>query len=281
MQTKSALSWFGSDGPQAHLLGALFDDASHVTITCAGGLSILPFLKAKAIVANDLHADAINYYRVSNGPHGKALRRLCALTLSHPDELRRAAEVLQDKTNQWTEVDRAWAMWAACWVARKGHGGTSSQQRGKGSVSVRFTADGGNNASRLQAVIADLEDWADQFKRCEFTQLDSLAVLDKVHDREDCGVYHDPDWFDLGKGYLHTTPVEHHEAIAARLATFKNSPIVVRYGDCPKVRSLYPQDSWCWYASSTRTQNNERKSTEVWITRRAATIPLTPLLQES
>lgn len=64
MKTKSALSYFGSDSEVAAELAAMLDHCKHVTIPFVGGGSIIPYLKARAIVANDLHDLAINFYRV-------------------------------------------------------------------------------------------------------------------------------------------------------------------------------------------------------------------------
>lgn len=64
MKTKSALSYFGSDSEGAPQLASMLDDCKHVTIPFCGGMSILPHLKARAIVANDLHRDVIHFYKV-------------------------------------------------------------------------------------------------------------------------------------------------------------------------------------------------------------------------
>ena len=71
MKTKSVLPWFGSEADVADGLGPKFDECRHVTILFCGGLGILPYLKAKAIVANDKHEEAINFYRVASGRYGE------------------------------------------------------------------------------------------------------------------------------------------------------------------------------------------------------------------
>lgn len=72
MKTKSALSFYGSDSGVAAAIGRLFGGCRHVTIPFIGGASVLPHLTARAIVGNDLHANAINFYRVVSGVYGKA-----------------------------------------------------------------------------------------------------------------------------------------------------------------------------------------------------------------
>lgn len=61
MKTKSALSYFGSDSEVASELAGMLDHCRHVTIPFVGGASILPHLKARAIVANDMNGLAINF----------------------------------------------------------------------------------------------------------------------------------------------------------------------------------------------------------------------------
>lgn len=268
MKTKSALSYFGSDSEVAAELAALLDDCSHVTIPFVGGASILPHLKARAIVANDLHAAAITFYRFASGRYGEsqrlALVRKCESTLSHPEEIELAKTYL-DKLAMQLSVDYAWAFWALCWIGRKGKGGTKHQG---GMPSVRRTANGGTNASRITAAAADLEAWAKQFKRCEWTQEDFCACLDKVADVPGCGIYCDPPWVGAGRNYLHTFTDVDHSVLAFCLDRFEQATVVLRYGDAPLIRDLYPADRWTWTQASSRTQANKVRE-EVWITRNA------------
>jgi DNA adenine methylase len=261
MKTKSALSWFGSDSEVAADLAALLDRCKHVTIPFVGGASILPHLKARAIVANDQHAQAINFYKCIAGVFGEESKQrtiqMCEASLSHPMELAYAGEMLSSRTFS----DRAWGFWATCWIGRKGKGGT------KGGVelpSVRWTAAGGTNASRIKAAAADLHAWAKEFERCEWQQLDFRLILAKVKDRADCGLYCDAPWIGAGDDYLHGFTEQDHSDLATMLGRFEQAAIVVRYGDHPLVRELYAD--WNIIEASSRTQANERTG-EIWITR--------------
>jgi site-specific DNA-adenine methylase len=266
MKTKSALSWFGSDSEVAPMLARYLDRCSHVTIPFVGGASILPHLKARAIVANDLHALAINFYRVISGRHGEPLKQClinqCRHTLSHPVEMERAIRATQ-RPDQFECVDVAWAFWSLCWLDRKGKGGTKHQG---GLPSVRRTANGGTNASRISAAANDLEAWADQFKRCEWTQHDFRECVKKVVDRPKCGIYVDAPWIGAGRNYLHNFSEADHRDLSVALDRFQNSAVVVRYGDDPMLRELYPVNRWHWIEATSRTQANKQRG-EVWIVR--------------
>lgn len=262
MKTKSVLPWFGSDASVASQLGNMLDRCRHVTIPFCGGMSILPHLKAKGIVANDAHEHAINFYRVASMDNSwsEMLAKFCEKTLSHPAELRLAEELTSVVVGP-DKIVQAWAFWALCWIGRKGKGGTKHQG---GKPSVRRTASGGNNASRIQSAAADLREWAEEFKRCEWTCEDFRDCIDKVADRPDCGIYADPPWFGAGRNYLHNFTAQDHIDLRDKLNDHKDGPqIVVRYGDCNEVRDLY--SDWHITEAVSRTQAN-KKLGELWIT---------------
>lgn len=265
MKTKSALSYFGSDSEVASELAAMLDDCKHVTIPFCGGLSILPNLKARAVVANDLHLQVINFYRFASGRFGEVAQRLlfekCQSTLSHPEEIE-LAKIYCDRSDTRDGVGQAWAFWALCWIGRKGKGGTAHSG---GMPSVRRTATGGMNASRIRAAADDLPEWARHFERCEWESVDFRRLLPKVSDSVGCGVYCDPPWKGLGDVYLHPFNDQDHIDLADCLNRFKETTVVVRYGEHPMIRYLYSDPRWTIIDASSRTQTNEVKG-EIWIT---------------
>lgn len=263
MKTKSALSYFGSDSEVAEELASMLDHCKHVTIPFCGGMSILPNLKARAIIANDAHSQVINFYRFASGRFGEVAQRelieKCQATLSHPAEI----SLAQDYCEQFAlkdSLNQAWAFWALCWIGRKGKGGTKSQG---GMPSVRRTANGGTNASRIRAAADDLTEWAKQFERCEWESVDFRELLPKVADDTQCGIYCDPPWIDAGKLYLHTFTLDDHAILAELLGRFDETTVVIRYGDHPLIRELY--QGWNIIEASSRDQCNAVKG-EVWIT---------------
>lgn len=264
MKTKSALSYFGSDSEVASDLAVMLDHCKHVTIPFVGGASIIPHLKARAIVANDLHDLAINFYQVLSDRCGAGSRdeliRRCQSTLSHPSEMEHAASLLTNDLLEASFIEKAWAFWALCWIGRKGKGGTKSQG---GMPSVRRTANGGTNASRIRAAADDLEAWAKHFERCEWESVCFRKLLPKVADQVDCGVYIDPPWVDAGKLYLHSFIEQDHCDLAVLLSRFQLTTVVVRYGDAPLIRELYRD--WRIIEASSRDQCNAVKG-ELWIT---------------
>lgn len=269
MKTKSALSYFGSDSEVAGDLAAMLSQCNHVTIPFVGGAAILPHLNARAIVCNDMNGLAINFYKVASGLEGDQIELFerCEKTLSHPNELEDAQHVIDDTTFPYgaDETQLAWAYWALCWIGRKGKGGTKHLG---GMPSVRRTANGGTNASRIRAAADDLREWAKHFEKCEWESIDFRKLLPKVADNNGCGVYCDPPWVGAGRDYLHTFKDEDHAALACHLMRFANATVVVRYGDHPTIRQLYSNENWTIIDAASRTQTNEVKG-EIWITNKA------------
>lgn len=264
MRTKSALSYFGSDSEVAASLAKKLDHCKHVTIPFVGGASILPHLKARAIVANDRHDDAINFYKYVSGNYGEGYKNemidRCQHTLSHPSELTQAS-VYTDSLFKIGTVDRAWAFWAQCWIGRKGKGGT--KQMG-GMPSVRRTASGGTNASRISAAANDLHEWAKHFERCEWESVCFRELLPKVADHPQCGIYCDPPWVGTGRDYLHSFTEQDHRDLFALLDRFKQTAMVIRYGDDPLIRDLYR--GWKIEEAKSKAQTGS-DCKEIWISK--------------
>lgn len=262
MKTKSALSYFGSDSEVAPALADLLNDRAHISIPFVGGASILPHLTARAIVCNDLNRDAIRFYRMLSGEYGESLRvqllNRCRRTLSHPSELERAIHCIESGSL----LGKAWGYWAMCWLGRKGKGGTDHLVNN--SISVRWTAVGGTNASRLKAVKEDLEIWVEHFRRCEWTEMPFAAFLKKVKDDPKCGLYCDPPWVDAGDAYQHKFTANNHIALELHLRRFKKTKVLIRYGDHPSIRELY-RKKWHIREAVSRDQRNKVKG-EIWIT---------------
>jgi site-specific DNA-adenine methylase len=263
MKTKSALSYFGSDSEVASFLASMLGHCRHVTIPFVGGAAIIPHLTAKGIIANDLNDHAINFYQCLTGHYGKevaeGLIERCRYTLSHPTVLKQAEADLTSLHPQ----KQAWAYWAICWIGRKGKGGTKGKP---GLPSVRHTATGGNNATRIRAAADDLRAWAQSFERCEWTCKDFRPLLAATADRKDCGIYVDAPWMGAGGAYLHSFSDEDHRHLRNALERFTETAIVIRYGDHPDIRDLY--QGWQIEEAKSRTQSNAATG-EIWISRRA------------
>lgn len=264
MKTQSMLSYAGSDAGVAEAIASFFRDCNRVTIPACGGMSILKHLQHCRILAFDANDNALTFYRTLKGPHRDELIKRCQETLSHPAELRRANDLASGLANGST-VEHAWSYWARCSLGRGGEGGTENIGR---KVSFRYTNTGGNNASRITSMAHDLDEWADMIKNVEFADVEcGIALIGKLHDNTKHGLYIDWPWDEpAGEMYEKTFTEADHRRAAEAVQRFNKTKVVIRYGDSPLIRELYPSSCWTWHDAQSRTQSNSVRG-EVWITR--------------
>jgi DNA adenine methylase len=139
-------------------------------------------------------------------------------------------------------------------MGRGDKGGTKDEFSGK--LPVRYSPNGGGSAQRFWGAVASIDAWHLVFQRCEFTCDDAFDVLDKTHDSDKVSVYSDCPWPDAGDGYTHDFDEAAQRRLAAKLATFERARVVVRFGDHPLIRELYPESHWRWIRYPNRGQGN-------------------------
>lgn len=162
-------------------------------------------------------------------------------------------------------VDWAAAYFVATWMGRGGQAGTKSEFNQ--SLAVRWGATGGTSARRFQSAIESLAAWGKALGPWEFVCLDAFAFLDLCKDRPGHAVYVDAPWPDAGDGYKHRFPDVMQRRLAIRLRSYEHTKVVVRYGDHPLIRELYPEDGWIWHRHDSRDMHNGTVS-EVLLVRR-------------
>ena len=133
-------------------------------------------------------------------------------------------------------------------------------------LAVRWDAGGGDPAVRFASAAAGLREWRQVLRRCTFVCMDALRTLAKVEDVNENGIYCDPPWPDDGDDYKHKFNEARQAELAAVLTARRRSPIVLRFGDHPLIRWLYPVDLWRWHSAVGRTSANGKKR-EVFIER--------------
>lgn len=238
-----------------------------VGIPFAGGMSIVPHLKARGLLVNDLHRDVINLARtVRDDCLRQQLIKAANAKAFHPDELKEAQQQLQDLMGNgvdYIDGGRALDYFVAVWMGRSAEAGTDDEL--EGNLAMRFTASGGGSNVRYRSAVESLEEWGATLKRCEFSVLDFRVFLAKSQDRPKHGLYVDAPWPKDGDGYKHKFTVQDQRDLAIALSQFQHLRVVVRFGDHPLIRELYPETHWTWKSLTSRTQGNNAKA-EVMIT---------------
>lgn len=265
---KCLAPWFGSNRMLGAHVGRLLGDCAWVGVGFAGGMAELLHLKARTLVVNDLHAHVIHLARVVADPKlGPLLYRRLRRVPLHPLVLEAAQRFCAAHEPDWqrmTDDERlncAEFYFVACWQARSGLAGTDGEFRG--GVPVRWEASGGDSAVRYQSAIRSLVAWRRVLSRATFTTLDIFEFLRKAKDREGHGLYIDPPFPGAGDVYRHKFDADKQRALAAAVANFRNTRVVIRYYDHPLIRELYAD--WHWTKLAGRKQTND-SAPEVLIT---------------
>lgn len=234
-----------------------------IGVPFAGGMSEVPELKARGILVNDLHRDIINLARCAR--HEAARKWLAASAeelIFHPDELAAAQQFCLTAPAPAAscpfDAERALQYFVTIWMGRSSKPGTKDEF--KGGLAVRFTASGGGSNVRYRSAIESLEAFGQVLKDCEFSTLDFRQFLTDSHDRRGHALYSDAPWPGDGKQYRHPFTEQDQRDLAKELQRFKLTRVVVRFGDHPLIRELYPEDRWNWVMLESRTQANKSKA---------------------
>ena len=276
--TTAFASWFGSNRMLAARVGRELGKCSWVGVPFMGGGSELLHINTRAGVASDLHRHVINLARVIRD------RRLCRqlvrrlkLTPFHADELAGAQARCIDREHErkpslfgsqgfsnGNAADPEWAFdyFVCCWMGASASAGKNTEFQQYHAV--RYTASGGSSAVRYRSAAESLRSWSRVLHRWEFVTDDAFEFLGRVlsvkKPAADHGIYCDPPWVEAGHDYKHRFTTEHHRRLAEVLSRMAPRRVVVRYGDDPLIRSLYPTPQWTWIEQTSRSQGNSEVS---------------------
>lgn len=260
--------WFGAARMIAKHVGDALDGCRWVGVPFAGGMTELLYIKATTIVVSDPHRNIINLARCvqDDGAFTELKRRLDS-TLFHPETLSDAQEWCRQcqpiGTHGLADIQAAYNFFICAWMGRSGNAGADNEF--KGNLSTRWNANGGDSCKRFRSAVRALWQWRRVFRRCNFASLDVFDFLKECDDSEGHGLYIDAPWPDDGAKYRHKFTEEQQRQLAEKLSAFEHMRVVIRYGDHPLIRKLYPEDRWQWTAIEGRTQGNNAKA-EVLIT---------------
>jgi len=273
MKIAALAPWFGGCRAIADRIGPEIGRVGWCGVLFAGGMPELPHIKTQAGVAVDLHRHIINLARVVADDRllVQLIRRVDRL-LFHTDVLKSAQYRCLNREHENRgglfahgaaasgEPDVAWAAdyFIACWMGRGGYAGRGGELTQ--SIAVRYTATGGSSAKRWRSAVESLPAWGAVLGRWQFVCEDAFKLagrikpLDKKKDR--AAVYADPPWVGAGDEYIHRFTTAQHRKLADELHRIGEDGyrVVVRYGDDPRIRGLYPAPRWHWIESTTTDQ---------------------------
>lgn len=251
------LPWAGANTANAHRVGELLAGCKYVAVPFVGGFTEVPHITARIIVVNDKHEDVINLGRCVANPESRRriLRALRFLPVC--SEVRDwACDLVETHPGYTDREERALAYFVSQWMGRSGQSGTPSEL--SGNVPVRTNANGGGTAQRYWTAVRSLAEWGAVMRRCDFESLDWRMFGAKyMGDFGGHGYYLDPpSWPGAKVQYTHGFTEEDHRDLADTLNSYRHARIVVRYGDHPLIRELYPESEWTWHLMDGRNQGN-------------------------
>lgn len=255
-KAKRVLPYFGSAAAVAHLVGPHLAGCRFVAVPFAGGMSELLHIDAGTILVSDLNRHAMNLANVLKHPQeGPRLIRRLRREPFHEDALREAQERCACLSAAETPDREEWARdyFVACWCGRNGSAGTGKEL--SAGMSFRWDGNGGDSAGRFRTATESLKGWRRVMHRCTFLVRDCFELLEGVKDEPETGIYVDPPWPLDGERYAHKFTDEQQRRLADVLTKYTRARVVVRYGDHPLVRQLYPARRWDWHEVKGRTAN--------------------------
>jgi len=248
MKIGALAPWFGSKRTLAPAIIKELGPHKSYWEPCCGSMAVLlakPPSRMETV--NDLHGDVIN------------LARVCADSLLGPQLYRRARrlwcsdELLAeydaavrdgDYEGDGPNLERALAFFVSSWMGRNGECGLVKGERGR-YLSVRWTANGGDPATRYGSAVDSLRAWRQRMRGVTILRRDMFEVLDKIADDAGAAIYVDPPYltksdrylYDFGEGFMGE---DDHARLAKSLARFTRARVVVSYYAHPRLQQLYP-----------------------------------------
>lgn len=258
MAVRAMASWFGANRMNAPAVGQELRGCKWVGVPFAGSMAELSEIGASSIVVSDLHRHVVNLASVVATQRREMVDVLRRLPF-HPDVLAAAKEFCKaNEPNGLNDIAAATQYFICVWMGRSHRAGTVEEFNG--GLSRRWNANGGDSNVRYRSAVRSLAAWERIMRRCSFDVMDCFEFLDCCKDVEGHGIYCDAPWPDLGKKYKHKFTEADQRKLATRLRQFTKARVVVRFGDHPLIRELYPAPHWTWRMLSSRTQANTDKA---------------------
>jgi len=242
MKISALAPWFGSKRTLAPLIVQQLGKHSCYWEPFCGSCAVL-FAKPPATyeTVNDLHKDLINLALVVQDEKlGEDLYGRAARTLFHEDMLPTAKGYLCEPWEPGdADVDRAYWYLVFSWMHMNGVSGTPMHRTG--TFCARYSAKGGNGATRWRSVVDSMPDWHQRLIGVQILSRDAFLIIDSLDDAAGTAIYVDPPYITKGAKYVHDFKEDDHRRLAEALGRFKAARVVVSYYVHPLLRKLYPR----------------------------------------
>lgn len=261
----SALApWYGSKRNLApHIVDQLGDHRVYWEPFCGSCAVLFAKPRCSYETVNDLHRDLINVALVvQQEKTALDLYGRMSRCLFHEDMLPIARAVLTTEPPEpgKPDVERAYWYLVFSWMGLNGISGLKLPK--KGTFAVRYSATGGNGATRWTSVCESIPEWHRRLVGVQILCRDGFELLERIDDADGTTIYVDPPYLTEGAGWVHDFERQDHDRLATLLRRFRSSRVVVSYYDHPALADLYP--NWARIDGSrlgtTKSMANSSKS---------------------
>jgi DNA adenine methylase len=215
------------------------------------GSCAIPLAKenVRQTVINDLHGPVVNLARVvaDDFMSERLFSRLYRTEFC--DELYR--DSVHWLTNIYNaerfQLDWAYHYFVVGWQGRNGLVGTVKEL--DTGFCRRFTANGGDPATRFRNVVENIPVWWEKMRGWTILSEDAIFLCSKIEDKEGVVIYADPPYISKDADYAHDFNRKDddfvvHRKLSQSLRRFKRSLVCVSYYVHPLLEELYPRNEW-------------------------------------
>jgi len=241
MKITGLAPWFGAKRTLAPTIVRLLGKHHAYWEPFCGSMAVLFAKQAcRNETLNDMNGHVVNLAKVVASNEGPALfERLLRTTFCETVFLE--AKAREKEYPDRTGLDAAYDFFVESWMGKNGVAGT---RKSNTSFCVRYTANGGDPATRFKSAVDSIPAWANRLRGVWILQRDAFELIPRIEDKSGTAIYVDPPYLKKGARYIHDFKPEDHARLAETLARFRQARVVVSYYQDPLLEELYPRSAW-------------------------------------
>lgn len=229
------------------VVDALGPHQSYLEPFCGSLAVVLAKPKSRMEVVNDLNEALVNLVRVVAADDlapqlSERLSRTAFCEALYQDSREACSAYFMDDPRPRCSLDWAYHYFVVSWMGRNGFVG--SERELDTGFCKRFTASGGDPATRFRGAVASIPSWWERIRNLTVLSEDGIALCSRFEDADHAVVYADPPYVSKDAKYKHDFEPDDHRRLAEALRRFEKTRVVLSYYDDPLVDELYVRRGW-------------------------------------
>lgn len=237
---QALLPYFGAKRQMANkILEIAGPHKSFWDVMCGSCSVALAHPGCRQIVVNDTYGAVINLARVvaSDELAPSLFERLYRTTFCESLYLDSVEWLKATPNPKKDPLGSAYHYFVVCWQGRNGFAGTTAEL--SSGLAKRYSADGGDPATRFRNVVENIPEFWEKMRHWTILQENSLALVQKIHDKRGAVIYIDPPYLDKSADYVCDFGEADHGILAESLRRFKKARVIVSYYEHELLEPLY------------------------------------------